>query len=432
MTQTSPRKRPRCTNHSRRLGRVRCALCGEWLCRECANTRGDRTVCRDRKSCGTVSAPKAAATHRGPGVHSPETLRRRSIAATEWSLVALLVVSMSVFPHSVREMLRLGESNRVLSGRTKALRGALHDSRLQSEQLRDELRQVKDSVLTVLAKRPATPPLSHRAMSTLRFDARLPSSLDNGNRRLRTVALTFDGESHVNAAREILDTLQSRDVRATMFLTGKFIERYPKLVRRMVELGHVIGNHTYSHPHLTTWESTHSHQTLPGITRARIFNELGRTGRAYHKVTGRRMSPLWRAPYGERNREICRWAQEAGYLHIGWRQGRTWLENLDTNDWVPDEDSPLYHSPREVIRKIMRAARQKPYGVNGGIVLMHIGTLRKRRSEQMHLSMGTLIDSLRTLGYSFTTVTDLAGRSGVDLALLQKSGSRELAASSVR
>lgn len=436
MAEPSRRKKPNCKNHSRRLGRVRCARCGEWLCRECAATRGDRTVCRDRRSCGkSKKSPPAAkrvdSTH-GTGLYARGTLRQRSIAATEWSLVALLIVGISLFPYSLREMLRLSESNRVLTGRARVLQGALHDSRQLSDQLRDELRQVKDSILTALAKRPEPPPVPHRVMSALRFDSRLPSSLDNGSRRLKTVALTFDGDAHTNAAEEILDTLRSRDVRATMFLTGKFIERHPQLVRRMLELGHVIGNHTYNHPHLTSWESTRSHQTLPGITRARIFKELGRTGRAFEKVTGRRMAPLWRAPYGERNREICRWAQEAGYLHVGWRQGRTWMDNLDSNDWVPNEGDPGYHSPREVLRKIMAAARREPYGINGGIVLMHLGTLRKRRSERVHLAVGTLIDSLRDLGYSFTTVGELAGQSGVNLALLRDTGSGELAASSKR
>ncbi len=341
-------------------------------------------------------------------------------------------MAISLFPYSLREMLRLDQSNQDLNGRNRALRGALHDSRLLSVELRKELRQVKDSILTALAKRPDPPRISHRAMSTLRFDSRLPSSLDNGSRRLKTVALTFDGGGHMNAAREILDTLRSRDVRATMFLTGRFVERYPKLVRRMAALGHDIGNHTYTHPHLTTWASTRSHQTLPGITRARIFKELGRTARAFQKATGQRMVPLWRAPYGERNRQICRWAQEAGYLPVGWRQGRTWMENLDSNDWVPNEDDPAYHSPDEVLRKILTAARRKPYGINGGIVLMHLGTLRKRRSERVHLSVGTLIDSLRALGYSFATVTEMAGKSGVDLALLQDTGSAHLAASSKR
>lgn len=246
----------------------------------------------------------------------------------------------------------------------------------------------------------------------------LPISFDNGSPDEKLVALTFDGGSHANAAYEILDTLRSRKVRSTMFLTGHFIRRHKKLVRAIVADGHEVGNHTASHPRLTAWAQNRTHATLPGITPERIATELARADKLFHEVTGTRFAPLWRAPYGEKNREICLWGQQAGYLHVGWRQGRSWRQSLDSNDWVPDAETPGYHTPSEIYRKIIEMARSKPYGVNGGIVLFHLGTLRKDRDQQAHLILGTLIDSLRDMGYRLVTVSEMVESSGVDRKIL--------------
>lgn len=264
---------------------------------------------------------------------------------------------------------------------------------------------------------PPTKP-SPELLPRLNYKGRLPASFDNGSVKLKLVSLTFDGGSHCNAARAILDTLQSRDVHATMFLTGQFMHRFPGVVREIVKRGHEIGNHTYSHPRLTAWATDRRHTTLPQVSADMIRRELDHADRILRKLTGKRTVPLWRAPYGERNRQICLWGRRAGYLHVGWRQGRTWRQNLDSNDWVPDKETPGYHSPAEVYRKIMAAAKAQPYGINGGIVLMHLGTERKEREQQVHWILGRLIDDLRGLEYRFVPVSELVRASGIDLTHL--------------
>ena len=91
---------------------------------------------------------------------------------------------------------------------------------------------------------------------------------------------------------------------ATFFLTGAYIRDNPDLVRRIAAAGHEVGNHTWSHPHLTTWDRTRRHDTLPGLDRAVIQEELSRTARAYEAATGRTMAALWRAPFGEVNDDL--------------------------------------------------------------------------------------------------------------------------------
>jgi peptidoglycan/xylan/chitin deacetylase (PgdA/CDA1 family) len=246
----------------------------------------------------------------------------------------------------------------------------------------------------------------------------LPLSFDNGNVSTRIVALTFDGGSQSNAAEDILDTLKSRNVKATVFLSGGFIRAFPDVVRRFAAEGHETGNHTFSHPHLTAWEQDHTHTTLPAVSAAFLCQELSRTDTLYYLLTGSHLSPIWRAPYGEKNRSICEWVQGCGYLHIGWRQGKSWRQGLDSNDWIEGEETPGFHTPEEVLKKIMDMAQEQPHGINGGIILMHLGTVRKDPKTQMHRLLGKLIDDLRGLGYTFATVSEMLKESGVDIKLL--------------
>ena len=71
-------------------------------------------------------------------------------------------------------------------------------------------------------------------------------------------------------ARASSTSCEQRGVTATFFLTGDYIRHNPDLVRRIAAAGHEVGNHTWSHPHLTTWDRTRRHDTLPGVDRAFI------------------------------------------------------------------------------------------------------------------------------------------------------------------
>ena len=248
----------------------------------------------------------------------------------------------------------------------------------------------------------------------------LPVSFDNGTSRKRLVCLTFDGSSFANAANDILDTLGSRNVKATMFLSGQFIRKYPEVVLRIVRDGHEAGNHTFSHPHLTSYTQDQTQSLLSTITEAYLARELGKTDSLFRALTGMPLAPLWRAPYGEYNRIICIWAQHAGFLHIGWRQGRTWKQGLDSNDWIPDEESHGYHTPQEVYDKIVTLASNPENGISGGIILMHLGTVRMQKDRQVHVMLGKLIDILRSLNYRFVPISEMLKESGVDIGLLKR------------
>lgn len=240
-------------------------------------------------------------------------------------------------------------------------------------------------------------------------------SFNNGSVEFPVVSFTFDGGSTANAAMDIMDTLRSRNVTTTMFLTGHFIKKHSDIVKKLIEAGHELGNHMFSHLHLTTYSENRIQYTLSAISQSVIQRELITADQLLVSATGQHFAPLWRAPYGEFNEQLCAWARDAGYVHVGWRQGRSWRDGFDTNDWIADSETPGFKTPEEVFTKIVTLANTKPYGINGGIILMHLGTERKKREDQVHLKLGAMIDSLRVLGYEIVPISVMMKRAGMEV-----------------
>jgi len=247
------------------------------------------------------------------------------------------------------------------------------------------------------------PFITARANAAFRSPFR-SASFERGRRDLPNVALTFDGGGDAGESGRILDVLEQRGVTATFFLTGEYISHNPALVRRIAAAGHEVGNHTWSHPHLTTWERTRRHDTLSGLDHTFIQEELNLTAQAYEAATGRPMTALWRAPFGEVNDDLLRWAEAAGWQHVGWtRDDAGGRHTLDSLDWVAERSSSNYLTSEQIAARILSFG-EGGAGLNGGIVLMHLST---RRDDQQVTRLGALIDSLRGGGYRLVTVTEL-------------------------
>jgi len=211
------------------------------------------------------------------------------------------------------------------------------------------------------------------------------------------IAITFDGNASSNRTGELLDILHEHDLKVTLFVTGRFVEKYPSVVRRVVLAGHEVGNHTYSHPHLTTYAENRRHQLLAGVTRESFQRELRRTEEAFSAATGRAMQPLWRAPFGEENRVLRGWALEMGYLHVRWSS----LEgaSLDSHDWIADEHSSLYKSSSRIMERLLQFPQ-----LGGGIILMHLAT---ERAEPPWAELPVFLEALSQRGLQPTQVTRL-------------------------
>lgn len=246
--------------------------------------------------------------------------------------------------------------------------------------------------------RPASPPVAPPDLSF--------PDMTIGPRDRREIVVSFDAGSTDRGAVQILDALRERGIRTTIFLTGEFIARAPELARRIAADGHEAGNHTDTHPHLTTYAQNGRQATRPGVDRAFLARELSRTARLYRETTGKAMAPIWRAPYGEQNPEIRRWAAEEGYWHVGWTGGRA---GLDALDWVTDPASPAYHSAERVVAMLVERAE------SGGIVLLHLGS---DRDVPVASRIGTLFDGLAARGFRYARATEFLDREGLTVERL--------------
>ena len=137
--------------------------------------------------------------------------------------------------------------------------------------------------------------------------------ISNGSLKQKEIAFTFDAGSDAVGIR-ILDILKKHHVKATFFLTGKWAEKFPSYARRIVNEGHEIGNHTYSHPDAVT------------ISSSNLKLEMSQAEQAIKTASGKSPRPYFRFPYGSYDTSSLKIVGETGYPYsIQW--------SLDTIDW---------------------------------------------------------------------------------------------------
>ncbi|MEW6776684.1 MAG: polysaccharide deacetylase family protein, partial [Bdellovibrionota bacterium] len=232
--------------------------------------------------------------------------------------------------------------------------------------------------------------------------------LFRGDPEKRWISLTFDGDGAAGTE-EVLEVLRAHNLKMTMFLTGGFIEERPDLAKKIVGGGHEVGNHLWDHPHLTTFDSNSRHDTRPNVTKAFFQGQLIRTASLFEEVTGKKMAPYWRAPFGEVNPELLRWAMELGYQHVNWTRDYSRNETLDSWDWVVDKNSHRYQTNDEIVRRLLSFGRTSESSANGGIVLMHLGTQRPA-GDALHERLPNLIRGWQEQGYEFVKISKMTGK----------------------
>lgn len=182
------------------------------------------------------------------------------------------------------------------------------------------------------------PPVANASQEYLRnFDA-----LYVGDTNKKEIYITFDAGFENGNTERILDALKKHGVKATFFLVGNYFETQPKLVKRMAEEGHTIGNHTYSHPDMSKIGDIQSFQT-----------ELQKNEALYRDVLGSEMPKLYRPPQGKFCEENLKMAQQLRYSTVFW--------SLAYVDWYT-EDQP---TPEQAFSKLL--PRIHP----GAVVLLH-------------------------------------------------------------
>ena len=198
------------------------------------------------------------------------------------------------------------------------------------------------------------------------------------DRRSKQLALTYDDGPNDPHTLHLLEVLARHNVRATFFLIGRYVRQRPDVARELVKAGHVVGNHTFTHP-LLTLESTHE-------LRAQLTDCEG----ALTDTVGEH-SNLFRPPFGGRRPAVLRIARQMGLEPIMW--------NVTGYDW----NAP---SVEYIERKVTSRAR------GGNVILLHDGGHRAFGTDRSHTVTATdrLISRYKSEGYEFVTIPEMMGK----------------------
>lgn len=190
--------------------------------------------------------------------------------------------------------------------------------------------------------------------------------------KAKVVALTYDDGPDRRFTPKILHILDRYHVKATFFMIGKQMEKYPDIVREVARDGHTVANHTYTHP-----------KDIEMDTHAQIHSELERCEQVIERLTGKR-AHLFRPPRGLLDGTVFMTAEEEKYRTILWTV------------CADHHDAP---TPQ------MMAARVLAHVRPGAIILAHDGTFSSRWKDVAATPL--IIEELKKQGYSFVTVPDL-------------------------
>lgn len=188
----------------------------------------------------------------------------------------------------------------------------------------------------------------------------------------KVIYLTYDcGYENGNTA-PILDALKKHNAPATFFVVGHFLETAPDLVKRMVEEGHTVGNHTYHHPDMSSISNLASFQ-----------KEVDDTAALYQEITGQEMTKYYRPPQGKYSTENLKMAKELGYHTFFW--------SLAYVDWNVDSQPTKEQAFDKLLPRIHP----------GAIVLLH--STSKTNGE----IMDELLTKWEEMGYRFAPLSEL-------------------------
>ena len=198
----------------------------------------------------------------------------------------------------------------------------------------------------------------------------------HGNLNKKVIYITFDAGYENGNTEPILDALKKHNAPAAFFVVGPYIEHNPEIVKRMVEEGHVVGNHTYNHPDMTK------------KNQQEFMEQLVKTSNRYKNIIGADMPLFYRPPEGKFSTENLEWAKQAGYTTVLWSSAYV--------DWNAD-DQPSHEYAFEKIK-------QRTF--DGAIFLLH--STSKTNAE--------ILDSQLTkweeMGYSFGDIRSLVSDYG--------------------
>lgn len=185
----------------------------------------------------------------------------------------------------------------------------------------------------------------------------------------KQVAISFDAAWGAEDTDDLLNILKENDVKATFFLCGYWVDKYPDEVKKIAFDGHDLGNHSNTHPHMSQ------------LSLEQIKNELMATHNKVKALTNIDMN-LFRPPFGEYTNNVITAGEETNYYSIQW--------DIDSLDW----------KEYGVEQEINQVLNHKHLG-NGSIILFH------NDAKYTPQALGTIIKGLKDKGYEIVPISEL-------------------------
>ncbi|WP_026021569.1 delta-lactam-biosynthetic de-N-acetylase [Paenibacillus senegalensis] len=183
--------------------------------------------------------------------------------------------------------------------------------------------------------------------------------------------LTFDNGYENGYTAKILDVLKEKQVPAVFFVTGHYVKEEPELLKRMVAEGHLIGNHSWSHPDMTT------------LSDAQIKNELAKVKEEVARITGQADMHFLRPPRGIFNEHMLAVSKQLGYTNVFW--------SVAYKDWDPKQQKGWKYAYDKVMSQLHP----------GAVILLH------SVSSDNADALARIIDDARSQGYEFASLDPL-------------------------
>jgi endoglucanase len=221
-----------------------------------------------------------------------------------------------------------------------------------------------------------------------------------GPRDAKQIALVFTADLYAEGATPILDALRDRKIRASFFLTGRFLREpgFAPIVARLRDEGHLIGPHSDGHLLYASWDRPP--RLL--VTREQFEADLAANLRRLERFgiapgSVRHFLP----PYEHYTEEISLWTRQGGRTLINLTPG-----TRSHTDYMTDAD-PRFTTAAQIAASVLAAERSDPDGLNGYLLLMHLGAGPGRTRDHFHTELGKLLDELSKRGYRFVRVDEL-------------------------
>ncbi len=173
---------------------------------------------------------------------------------------------------------------------------------------------------------------------TITWNYHLKAYNSNTNIKEKLIAITFDDGPNNKFTQQILELLKTYEAKATFFCTGKQIEQHANIVKRIVNDGHTIGNHSYSHSPFFDFYG-----------KQKVITEIEKTNHLVESLIGKKMN-LFRPPYGITNPSIARAIKKTKHQVIGWN-----IRSLDT----------VKNNEQEILNRITKKVSP------GSVILLH-------------------------------------------------------------